>query len=99
LDDLLRTRPTCATASVQVTFTAWNGTPILQRKAARLHHPPRLRHILRSDAWKTVRTRYRHVDDDILNAFAALWTVERVPRRAQSLPKQLALDAKRLSMG
>jgi len=53
-------------------------------------------------AYETVRERYLHKEvasDDILDAFAALWTAERIINRdAQSLPEEPPVDSAGLPM-
>lgn len=109
LDDLLRTRPELNErvheVHPEVTFAVWNGTPIVEPKKKKAGFA--IRHALVSghfgpDAFQTIRARYGRgdvADDDILDAFAALWTAERIQRaEARSLPEDPPHDSEGLPM-
>jgi predicted RNase H-like nuclease len=90
----------------EVSFLAWNGA-LAPSKKSREGREARLRLVARefgSDAYRGVRARYLVKDvghDDILDAFAALWTAERVLRgeeRQAVLERAVARDAHGLSM-
>jgi predicted RNase H-like nuclease len=109
LDDLLRThsdlRERVYEVHPEVTFATWNGAPIVEPKKKQSGFAARHDLVSRhfgTDVYKTVRARYRRddvADDDILDAFAALWTAERILRGdAQSLPTNPALDSAGLPM-
>jgi predicted RNase H-like nuclease len=109
VDDLLRERPALCErvyeVHPEVTFAEWNGAPIVQPK--RRGDGFTARHALVSRhfgaaAFETVRARYtrkRVASDDILDAFAALWTAERITRgEARSLPAAPPRDTAGLPM-
>ncbi len=109
LDDLLQQRADLRDrvyeVHPEVTFTAWKGAPIVEPKKKRpgfsARHDLVSRHF-GSHAYETVRTRYPRkdvADDDILDAFAALWTAERILRGdAKPLPKSPPVDSAGLPM-
>ena len=89
----------------EVTFAKWHGAPIVEPKKTKNGFTARHRLVSQhfsSSAYETVRTRYlrREVaDDDILDAFAALWTGERILHgTAQSLPAMPPTDSAGLPM-
>jgi predicted RNase H-like nuclease len=109
VDDFLRRRPELRDrvheVHPEVTFAEWNGGAIVESKKRRAGFA--LRHELVTGhfgdgAYETVRVRYARKDvanDDILDAFAALWTAERILRGvARSLPAEPRLDAAGLPM-
>lgn len=109
LDDLLRSRADLRErvyeVHPEVTFAAWRGTPIVEPKKKQpgfsARHDLVSRHF-GSHAYDTVRSRYARqdvADDDILDAFAALWTAERILRGdAKSLPANPPFDSEGLPM-
>lgn len=89
----------------EVTFAAWHGAPIVEPKKRKEGFTARHRLVSQhfsASAYETVRARYLRrdvADDDILDAFAALWTGERILRgAAQSLPPAPETDAAGLPM-
>src|SRR5438067_7121199 len=89
----------------EVTFAEWSGRAIVESKKKKAGFA--LRHELVNGhfgdgAYETVRARYTRKDvanDDILDAFAALWTAGRILRGiARSLPAEPRLDAAGLPM-
>jgi len=109
LDDLLRRRPELRERVYEihpeVTFAEWAGAPIVKPK--RKHPGFAVRHALvaqhfGADAFQTVRDRYTRKDvanDDILDAFAALWTAERIAAgTSRTLPPDPPLDSAGLPM-
>jgi predicted RNase H-like nuclease len=89
----------------EVTFAEWNGGAILEPKRSGSGFLPRHELVTRhfgADAFKAVRalhSRSRVADDDILDAYAALWTAERiVAGTARTLPPEPALDSIGLPM-
>lgn len=109
LDELLRDRPELRSrvfeVHPEVGFAQWNGAPIMEPKRSGLGFATRHALVARhfgADAFETVRHRYRRTeasDDDILDAFAALWSAERIQRgEARTLPEKPALDAAGLPM-
>ena len=104
LDDLLRhrgdLRDRVYEVHPEVTFAVWKGAPIVEPKKKRpgftARHDLVNRHF-GNQAYETVRMRYGRknvANDDILDAFAALWTAERILRgAAKSLPAQPAYDS------
>jgi predicted RNase H-like nuclease len=109
VDELLSRRPELRErvyeVHPEVTFAEWNGLAIVEPKRKRAGFARR--HELVSahfgaDAYTTIRDRYTRkdvADDDILDAFAALWTAERILRGiARSLPEKPPVDARGLAM-
>lgn len=109
LDDLLAARPELRQrvheVHPEVSFAEWNGGAIVEPKRkpagfARRH--ALVRQHFGEEAFTTIRGRYARrevADDDILDAFAALWTAERITRgAARSLPDAPPLDAAGLPM-
>jgi predicted RNase H-like nuclease len=109
LDELLRNHPDLRSRIYEVhpeiTFAAWNGAPIVAPKKKRPGFSTR--HELVSgyfgqNAYETIRARYPRksvANDDILDAFAALWTAERIRNgNARSLPLHPMNDSAGLSM-
>jgi predicted RNase H-like nuclease len=110
LDALLRSRPELCErifeVHPEVSFCAWNGMePIVEPKKKRPGATKR--RALIADhfgpaAFDTIRVRYPKkevADDDILDAFAALWTAERILRRESgTLPKEAETDSASLPM-
>lgn len=101
-DDL---RPRICEVHPEVTFATWSGNPIIASKKSAEGFAARLALVQRHfgvDAYETVRARYQRMDvanDDILDAFAALWTAERIQRNAaHSLPAQAPVDSAGLPM-
>jgi predicted RNase H-like nuclease len=89
----------------EVTFAEWNGSAILEPKRSGSGFLPRHELVTRhfgADAFKTVRalrSRSQAADDDILDAYAALWTGERIAAgTARSLPSDPPLDSTGLPM-
>jgi len=89
----------------EVTFAAWNGAPIAESKKSDEGFARRLELVTThfgEQAFENVRRRYprkRAANDDILDAFAALWTAERIVEgRSRSLPPQRMTDAAELPM-
>jgi predicted RNase H-like nuclease len=89
----------------EVTFAAWSGSPIVASKKS--DDGFTTRHALVSGhfgggAYEKVRARYKRkdvADDDIVDAFAALWTAERIQRNAAgSLPSQAPVDSAAIPM-
>ena len=89
----------------EVTFAAWNGAPINDPKKSGAGFARRS-HLITAhfgeEAFESVRGRYsrrRAADDDILDAFAALWTAERIAAgRSESLPPAAVIDEAGLPM-
>ncbi|HEX7154621.1 MAG TPA: DUF429 domain-containing protein [Thermoanaerobaculia bacterium] len=109
LDELLRSRPELRErvheVHPEVTFAEWNGEPIVEPKRKRPGFTARHALVTRhfgAEAYDRIRARYSKADvadDDILDAFAALWTAERIHQgAAQSLPPQPPLDSAGLAM-
>jgi predicted RNase H-like nuclease len=89
----------------EVTFAAWSGGPIIASKKSTDGFASRhalVRRHFGDDAYDTVRARYKRnevANDDILDAFAALWTAERIQcRAARSLPPQPPIDSAGMPM-
>jgi predicted RNase H-like nuclease len=89
----------------EVCFWAWRGEPMAHAKKHRLGREARLDLIgryLGAPAFHDVRLCHRKAevgDDDILDAFAALWTAERVvQRKSATLPEHPPLDSHGLRM-
>jgi predicted RNase H-like nuclease len=109
LDDLLRSHPDIGErvyeVHPEVTFTAWNGTPFVEPKRKQPGFARRYDLVsgyFGRNAYEAIRARYQRQDvanDDILDAFAALWTAERIlSGKACSLPVDPPLDAAGLPM-
>jgi predicted RNase H-like nuclease len=90
----------------EVSFQAWNGgLAICASKKTREGRAARLALVAAhfgADAFPLARARWTKAavaDDDVLDAFAALWTAERIARgRARSLPEDPPLDGCGLPM-
>jgi predicted RNase H-like nuclease len=89
----------------EVSFRAWNGAAMMHPKKSLSGGSDRLRLVTThfgSDAFDRVRDRHRRAevgDDDILDAFSALWTAERIIHgTAQILPQEPPFDAAGLPM-
>ena len=109
VDDLLRAdaaiRDRVYEVHPEVSFAAWSGAPMAARKKDAAGFAARhdlVREHFGPHAYDSVRQRYPRRDvanDDILDAFAALWTAERILSGvAQSLPASPPLDAAGLPM-
>lgn len=89
----------------EVCFWAWRGEPMPHAKKHALGRAARLdlveKHFGRA-AFHDVRVRYRKAeaaDDDLLDAFAALWTAERIVQgKSAILPQYPPLDSHGLRM-
>jgi predicted RNase H-like nuclease len=89
----------------EVCFRAWRGEPMPHAKKHPLGRAARRALVdgcFGADAFLEVRGRHRKADvadDDILDAFAALWTAERIARgEAATLPEHPPRDAHGLPM-
>ena len=89
----------------EVCFWAWRGEPMPHAKKHALGRAARLDLVGRyfgAAAFHDVRVCHRKAeaaDDDILDAFAALWTAERVVQgKSATLPEHPPLDSHRLRM-
>lgn len=110
LDELLtRHRDLCEKVfevHPEVSFCAWNSMePFVETKKSKEGSVKRRALIDRyfgSETFQTIRERYKTSDvanDDILDAFAALWTAERIARReARRLPTESVTDSSGLPM-
>ncbi len=110
IDFVLRTRPdlssTVREVHPEVSFRAWNGGQAMQfSKRTPKGRDERRRLVDRDfgpDAFETVRSEFRVSDvahDDILDAFAVLWTASRIHRGlAVTLPEEPTVDAVGLRM-
>ena len=110
LDQLLRLRPElCATVfevHPEVSFCAWNSMEAFVEPKKSAEGAARRKNLIAAhfgrSAFDTIRARYKktHVaDDDILDAFAALWTAERIlAGTADSLPQEPGMDSAGLLM-
>jgi predicted RNase H-like nuclease len=110
LDDLLQRRPELKPkifeVHPEVSFHAWNESePIVAAKKSKQGAETRLRLVANhfgERAFDTVRARYPRkdvADDDILDAFAALWTAERIHNgEAGVLPSDPPIDSAGLPM-
>jgi predicted RNase H-like nuclease len=83
----------------EVSFREWNGAPMRLRKTSRRGREERRRLVdehFGPWAYEEVRARFRVKDvghDDILDAFAALWSTERILRCvSRSLPERPPTD-------
>jgi predicted RNase H-like nuclease len=89
----------------ELCFASWNGTPMRHGKKSAAGRSERLALVSRHfGAGAFAAARLRHArrdvcDDDLLDAFAALWTAERILRgEAERLPAVPPLDAQGLRM-
>jgi predicted RNase H-like nuclease len=109
LDDLLRSRSDLREriyeVHPEVSFTAWNGASFVESKKKLPGFAARHELVSRyfgEHAYETIRARYPRkevANDDILDAFAALWTAERiVSGAARTLPADPPVDAAGLPM-
>jgi predicted RNase H-like nuclease len=110
LDDLLQRQPELKPKIFEVhpelSFRAWNDLePIVAPKKKRVGAEMRLRLVTEhfgERAFDTVRLRYTRkdvADDDILDAFAALWTAERIwNEEAEVVPVDPPQDSRGLPM-
>lgn len=110
VDAALRARPDLTSkvreVHPEVSFRAWNDDqPMELKKSTREGRRERRRLVDRdfgSDAFDKVRAGFRVADvahDDILDAFAALWTASRIHRGlAVTLPEKPVVDAAGLRM-
>lgn len=110
IDDALRARPhlhgVVREIHPEVSFWAWNGSyPMEHAKRTEPGREERLALIgaeFGRDAFARIRARYPRAlvgDDDIVDAFAALWSAERIARGAAStLPDSAPVDSEGLRM-
>ncbi|HEX6101246.1 MAG TPA: DUF429 domain-containing protein [Thermoanaerobaculia bacterium] len=110
LDGLLQRRPELKPkifeVHPEVSFRAWNQRePIVAPKKSEEGAATRLGLVaghFGEQAFATIRARYKRrdvADDDILDAFAALWTAERIQNReAETLPPDPPTDSRGLPM-
>jgi predicted RNase H-like nuclease len=110
LDVLLRARPELCErlyeVHPEVSFCAWNSMTALVEPKRSAEGAARRRALIAShfgsSSFDTIRVRYKRRDvgnDDILDAFAALWTAERILKRTSAtLPKDPTLDSADLPM-
>jgi predicted RNase H-like nuclease len=109
VDDVLRARPDLRDRVIEVhpevTFAHWRGAPIVETKRKQPGRAIRRALIDRhfgSEAFEAVRHRYKRseaADDDILDAFAALWTAERIVNgEAITIPSPPERDSAGLPM-
>jgi predicted RNase H-like nuclease len=89
----------------EVSFWAWAGRPMRHRKTRRAGREERIRVVegyFGAGAFGAVRELYPVRDvghDDILDAFAALWSAERIlTGEAQTLPQRPPVDPRGLRM-
>jgi predicted RNase H-like nuclease len=89
----------------EVSFSAWAGAPIIAGKRTKAGAAERRRLIDRHfglAAFDTIRGRYlkgQVADDDIADAFAALWTAERIATgEARAIPETPPTDGAGLPM-
>jgi predicted RNase H-like nuclease len=89
----------------ELCFAEWHGKPMShskKRAAGRAERRQLVDRHFGGEAFADVRTRFRAsevADDDILDAFAALWTAERVLRGdSRSVPEEPPIDAAGLPM-
>lgn len=109
VDELLRARPGLRSRVCEVhpelSFRAWKREPLRHAKKTRAGHAERRALMdarFGADSFPDLRERFRRrdvADDDLLDAFAALWTAERVLRgEARTLPDPPPHDACGLPM-
>jgi len=109
VDELLRANPAMQSRVREVhpelCFMAWSGQPMAFAKkcnAGRIERRRLVDEYFGTTAYDSVRTQFarKHVaDDDVLDAFAALWTAERVLQgKARIIPAKPPLDAFGLAM-
>jgi len=90
----------------EVSFCAWNSMqPIVEPKKSKQGFQVRRDLVDRhfgANAFEVTRARYKRrdvTDDDVLDAFAALWTAERIlQNEAGTVPEQKATDSAGLPM-
>jgi predicted RNase H-like nuclease len=109
VDEVLRTRPLLREriyeVHPEVTFRTWNGAAMVHPKKSSSGKADRL-HLVKAhfggDSFDAVRAAHRRAlvqADDILDAFAALWTAERIMNgTARTLPPSPPVDATLLPM-
>jgi len=104
VDALLRADPSARRCvrevHPEVSFAAWNGKPMQHPKksaAGRAERRALVDGYFGGDAFDAVRRQLRVRDvahDDVLDAFAALWTAERILRgEARTVPAEPPVDA------
>jgi predicted RNase H-like nuclease len=110
LDELLQARPELCQKIFEVhpeiSFCAWNSMkPMIEPKRSNEGADKRralVTHHFGADAFEPIRARYKKsevANDDILDAFAALWTAERIIRgEADTLPNKPSADSAGLPM-
>jgi predicted RNase H-like nuclease len=111
MDDALQRAPTSVRQRIrevhpEVCFWAWQGGAAMKHSKKRAEGRAARRRLVDRDygnaAFDAVRGSFpkKHVaDDDILDAFAALWTAERIARgAAKTLPESPPTDAAVLTM-
>lgn len=110
LDALLRAHPELKSRIFEVdpgvSFRAWNDLePIVEPKKTRAGADIRMALVAKhfgNEAFATIRVRYQRkdvADDDIFDAFAALWTAERIQNgTALVIPENPPTDAEGLPM-
>jgi predicted RNase H-like nuclease len=110
LDELLQTRPDLRDkifeVHPEVSFCAWNSMePIIEPKKSKEGSDKRrslITQYFRADAFEPIRARYKKgevANDDIFDAFAALWTAERILNgTSRTLPESPLLDSSGLPM-
>jgi len=89
----------------EVSFRSWNGAPLMHSKKTLAGGCHRLRLVsmhFGEKAFDAVREKHPRrdvTDDDIIDAFAALWTAERIASgTARTLPEQPPVDTAGLPM-
>lgn len=90
----------------EVSFCAWNSMEAIIEPKKSLEGADRRRRLIArhfgSASFDIIRGRYKRrdvADDDIMDAFAALWTAERILNRsARTLPEEPPFDAAGLPM-
>ena len=102
VDEELRTRARRRVREVhpEVSFKAWNGAAMRFKKSSPEGREERRRLVNQffgPEAYEQVRSQFPKKtdvgDDDILDAFAALWSAERILRRvSRSLPERPPID-------
>jgi predicted RNase H-like nuclease len=110
VDDRLRGEPSLRQrvreVHPEVCFCAWNGFQAMRvskkRRAGREERLSLVRGHFGPEAYEQARSGFRRKDvanDDILDAFAALWTAERIlGGQAESLPNRPQTDSEGLRM-